>query len=286
MSLLSWLRRKTARDIPSAPPAQGAASGGAPADVPGPLASARHSRPPVAPASADRLKHERTQRRELLYGVVREVMVHAGILSAGYKFKVLSLDPAGRQFLVMVDVSPDYAGYAGRWQEMEQRMAQKAKASHGIQVTAVYWRVSETVVAVSKRPATAEVSVQVPAQTAVSDPLPHPLLASGAKGAGVSPLSTPVARSAAPTSTPAVARPRPVSVFDPIEADEVAAFQRALATSSAEEKSPRNETVPPSGTVGFTPLAPSGFADTEVDEEAAARRGNPELGSTQYGDLR
>ena len=44
-------------------------------------------------------------RRELLYAVVREAMVRAGVLSSSYKFKVLSLDPRGRQFLVMVDLA-------------------------------------------------------------------------------------------------------------------------------------------------------------------------------------
>ena len=58
--------------------------------------------PPPNPANR---KHERMARRELLYAVVREAMVRAGVLSSSYKFKVLSLDPRGRQFLVMVDLA-------------------------------------------------------------------------------------------------------------------------------------------------------------------------------------
>src|SRR5262245_18297963 len=50
-------------------------------------------------------KSERMARRELLYGVVRECMMRASVLSASYKFKVLSLDSRGRQFLVMVDLA-------------------------------------------------------------------------------------------------------------------------------------------------------------------------------------
>ena len=42
-------------------------------------------------------KQERLERRELLYAVVREAMVRASVLSSTYKFKVLSLDPRGRQ---------------------------------------------------------------------------------------------------------------------------------------------------------------------------------------------
>ena len=50
-------------------------------------------------------KQERMERRELLYAVVRDAMVRAGVLSSSYKFKVLSLDTHGRQFLVMVDLA-------------------------------------------------------------------------------------------------------------------------------------------------------------------------------------
>ena len=49
-------------------------------------------------------------RRELLYAVVRDAMTRAGVLSAGYKFKVLSLDARGRQFLVMVDLARNHGG--------------------------------------------------------------------------------------------------------------------------------------------------------------------------------
>ena len=58
-------------------------------------------------------------RRELLYGVVREAMVRAGVLSSSYKFKVLSLDARGRQFLVMVDLSHGAGGETGRLAEIE-----------------------------------------------------------------------------------------------------------------------------------------------------------------------
>ena len=41
------------------------------------------------------------------HGMVREAMVRVGILSAGYKFKVLSLDSSGQRFVVMVDLTEE-----------------------------------------------------------------------------------------------------------------------------------------------------------------------------------
>ena len=85
-------------------------------------------------------KHERMARRELLYAVVREAMVRAGVLSSTYKFKVLSLDARGRQFLVMVDLAQGAGSNTARLAEIEAMVAQSAKARYDILVSAVYWR--------------------------------------------------------------------------------------------------------------------------------------------------
>ena len=85
----------------------------------------------------------RLQRRELLYSAIREAMVHAGVLSTSYKFKVLSLDSQGRQYLVMMDLVRDGASDMMRLAEIEAQIMQSAKALHDILVTAVYWRANE-----------------------------------------------------------------------------------------------------------------------------------------------
>ena len=85
----------------------------------------------------------RLAQRELLYGVIREAMVRAGVLSSSYKFKVLSLDAQGRQYLVMMDLGRDVEGHTGRLADIETQMARSALARHDILVTAVYWRVNE-----------------------------------------------------------------------------------------------------------------------------------------------
>jgi hypothetical protein len=90
-------------------------------------------------------KSERMARREVLYAVVREAMMRAGVLSASYKFKVLSLDARGRQFLVMVDLARDTGGETERLAEIEAAIAQTAKSRYDIVVSAVYWRTNEHV---------------------------------------------------------------------------------------------------------------------------------------------
>ena len=94
--------------------------------------------------------------RELLYTVVRESMNKMGVLSSSYKFKVLSLDSRGRQYLVMMDLQRLQTGEVARMAEIETLIAQSAKARHDILVTAVYWRLSEQVnmVRPPARPAT------------------------------------------------------------------------------------------------------------------------------------
>ncbi len=100
-----------------------------------------------APGSAANRKGERLERREQLYGVVREALTGAGILSSSYKFKVLSLDSRGRQYLIMMDIARHYLGETTRLAEIEGLIAQSAKARYDILVTAVYWRVNEHVTA-------------------------------------------------------------------------------------------------------------------------------------------
>ncbi|WP_255590957.1 hypothetical protein [Acidovorax sp. sif0715] len=118
------------------------------ADATVPLSPGRQGKPlvePLPPEHAANRKNERMERRELLYTVVRDAMVRAGVLSASYKFKVLSLDQRGRQFLVMMDLAREYGGETVRLSEIEALIAQTAKTRYDILVTAVYWRINDHV---------------------------------------------------------------------------------------------------------------------------------------------
>lgn len=120
-------------------------------------------------------KQERLERRELLYAVVREAMVRAGVLSSSYKFKVLSVDPRGRQFIVMVDLAHGATSDVHRLAEIEAMVAQMAKARYDILVSAVYWRSNEHVVVGDPLHATAQAPVSSrPAPLEVPAPPPAP----------------------------------------------------------------------------------------------------------------
>lgn len=239
MSLLSMFTRKKPSEDKSEPP-----SGGQVVQDPTlPL----HRAAGEAPAMSSR-RTERTARREMLYTVVRECMNRAGVLSASYKFKVLSLDSRGRQFLVMVDVPGVQLASSERLANIEAMVAQAAKARHNIGVAAVYWRQNDHVAvglaASGEQPAKAQAAVQAKvAETIRSEAAP--------------------------------ARPEPVqgtlAGYEPIGMEEMAAFRQALATGS---KPPKAQ-----GPQSYTLL--TGFENTEIRDEPPQA-----LSTSQYGELR
>ncbi len=228
---------------------------------------------------------ERNARRDLLFQVVRESMIRVGILSSAFRFKVLALDQRGRVFLVMIDLSSEFASETGKLAEIEALISQSAKARFDVVVQAVYWRFTETVSSGTTR------------KGAVSAPAPL----SGAPISGPAPLSgrpmgTPksaaISMRVAPNSVPARNR------SDPIDQTEVDAFKRALVagtqpqiTGAAASPVARSGSLAAMATAAkaavsaatHNKLLLTGYEDTEMhdpDEPA------PALSATQYGDLR
>ena len=224
MSLFSWFTRKPA----SAQSRMAEPSGLLNADATVPMVPGRDGRPVAQAVPAEHAanrKNERMERRELLYAVVRDAMVRAAVLSASYKFKVLSLDQRGRQFLVMMDLTREYGGDTARLSEIEALIAQTAKTRYDIAVNAVYWRLNDHVAVGVPMQGVASARAPVAAQ-------PRPPAAVPARSPAVAPAA-PVARAAIPAA-PAAVVPTPRAEparFDPIEADEVAAFKQALASA-------------------------------------------------------
>lgn len=193
-------------------------------------------------------KVKRHARREQLFLAVREAFIHAGVLSATYRFKVLSLDQAGNEFLVMMDVDQSFDHRAEKLAQIEARIVQIAKTSYEIRVTTVYWRVSTSAMTRNAKPAPLAVvpAAAVPLVEAASPP---PKKASGFR-------------------------------YDPIQDEEVAAFKQALMAASANSPvSADTAGKARSGPRSYTLL--TGFEDTEMHESA----GMPVLSATQYGDL-
>ena len=285
MSLFGWFSRK-----PSQPKSRGPAepSGLLNADATVPLAPGRKPAADSKPADhAANRKNERMERRELLYTVVRDAMVRAGVLSASYKFKVLSLDQRGRQFLVMMDLAREFGGETVRLSEIEALIAQTAKARYDILVSAVYWRINDHVAVGIPQKGVAPHGAALPAVP--------PEAARPPEAAAVRPAA-PLHAASAPA--PLVARPpvaaparpepvaaRPAQRFDPIEADEVAAFKRALSDAAGARVTPAAAAKPGvpvrSGPL-LSPSRPTGFEDTVMSGSDGAF---PDLSSTQYGDL-
>jgi hypothetical protein len=269
MSLFSWM---TPAKKPSKPVSE--SSGPSRMDLTRPVRRGGHDTGPENIAQPANRKGERMAQRELLYGVVRECMLHAGVLSASYKFKVLSLDGRGRQFLVMVDLARNCAMDPPQLAEIETMVAQSAKTRHDILVSAVYWRMNEFVaVGEPTKPSAARLAPtkELDSQPAILDSSPAP-------------LSAEPSRAAAPSR----------SRFEPIRADEVAAFKQALAAGATNPAAAAAAAVGVQhgasavafdgsnkhGPQSYTLL--TGFEDTEMSED---HRTVPLLSGTQYGDL-
>ena len=224
-----------------------------------PKAGARPAPAPAQPHGvAEGIKGERTQRREHLYLAVRDTMVRSGVLSSGYKFKVLSLDADGRQFLVMLDIAPGYGADTARQMEMEELLMRTAKTRFHVEVTAVYWRLNAALASADK-PGSAVAQAPV-APAPVQAPAPAP---------------------AAAAPAPAPAQPADPD-FEPIAPDEVEAFKQALQKAAPSPVKPA-VAAPARAHPSIEEGNANGFADTLiVDQEERASR----LGATQYGELR
>lgn len=286
MSLFSWFIRKSrpqAQHAPASTPGQPPARGDTT------LVPARNGKPlpPQAAQSPDQARRsERTERRELLYTAVRDSMVRAGVLSAGYKFKVLSLDQRGAQFLVMMDLAPEYGGDMARLAEIETLITQSAKTRFDIVVPAIYWRNNPLIVVGA---AVRLGSTATPPQPRVPE-FAAPASAAVARPAAAAPQVAPATRPAPlvpPAPAPAAAATRGAGPhFDPIEADEVAAFKQALANAAAHAPA-----VEPGVATRSGPMLPpspvlTGFEDTVMPGQDGRGSGGSDLSSTQYGDLR
>ena len=245
------------------------------------------------PANVDR-KVMRHARREQLYAAIRDAMTRAGLLSASYKFKVLSLDQNGNQFLVMLDMAQGLVTSAEQLSQAEDILVQTAMAGHGIVVTSVYWRVDRkpppklaTANATAKVPATAPPALvaMLPVDDEIEDDFPktqadpsEPLVHDRVRAADV------VARAQAIPSLP-----NTKNRHDPLLEAEVAAFKRALTAAPVAVVAPaaRASVMPAanpqskarSGSKSYTLI--TGFEDTEMPDSPAI----PALSATQYGDL-
>ncbi len=244
MSIFSWLFSKPVQQPKPAPSAQ---------------RQAVAQKNPVSAVAAPDLKQQRQDRRDHLYSVVRDAMLRNEVLASHYKFKVLSLDGQGRQFLVMVDLLGEQSLPAEQLAGIETMIGITAAQRYALQVKSVYWR-QAGLAAVSV--AAAATPVTVPA-AAVVTPAPNKAV------------------------VPDVAAPTPrgrggvkQQGFEPIGADEVLAFKNAITANPTSAK--QADAGQPQVSGLRNAAAMTGFEDTQLIEPDDAV--SP-LSRTQFGDL-
>lgn len=260
MSIFSWFNNKKVEARTATPDSSGLGH----VDATVPIVPSDRLRMKLAHPSVNHAanrKTERLERRELVYGVVRDSMTRAGVLAASFKFKVLSLDVSGHQYLIMVDLANQAAGDTARLAEIEAMVAQAAKMRHGILVTAVYWRVNEHV--------TAGLS---PVQSVATAESAHASFRE-------------LEKSAIEPQVPAMSKAQPISdrhipKYEPLQADEVAAFKRALASAL-----PTTPLSAPGQITKSGPRNPTPCPDFEDTQIVSPEERNSPLSVTQYGDL-
>lgn len=174
--------------------------------------------PGAAPgAHAGGLRQQRAVRREQLFTLVRENMIRMGVLSSHYKFKVLTLDPGGEQFIVMVDWQPGAQGADPVFEKQFEAGLQHllVERLQGFKVKAVYWRGhAEGATQPQARPE--RPSVAVHHEEHVSDAELKALQAAlreagsgaAATAAGLTPTTAPTARTARPKPLQPAHEPR------------------------------------------------------------------------------
>lgn len=152
---------------------------------------------PAAPVSTAGQDHTapakglRSERREGLFKVVREVMVRAGVRSHAYKFKALALDQQGLGFVLMFDIDPAATDcQPDELLVLEHGLQSLALERLGVTVKSVYWRVQSLDPAAAAQPTAQATAAAAAAPAAVTRPRIADLKLDGDDGfSDFSPLS-------------------------------------------------------------------------------------------------
>lgn len=239
-------------------------TGPGPANAAGTRASATGKNGPHAQG----LRQQRAARREQLFALVRENMIRMGVLSSHYKFKVLTLDPAGEQFIVMVDWQPGALGADPAFEAQFEAglLHLLVERQQGFRVKAVYWRGHADSGVAGGGAAARAVRASRPAAAAALAPTTT---------AAASPRTAPVAPLA-----PAAHHEEQVS-DDELQALQAALRQAGAGPAAAAAPAPR------AGQRVVPPLSPQDMPDFEptINTEGQAGTEFGALSETQYGKL-
>ena len=146
--------------------------GRAPAEAPSPVPAAAPQPASGSPATdhPTPAKGLRSERREGLFKVVREVMARAGVRSHAYKFKALALDQQGLSFVLMFDIDPAATDcQADELLTLEHGLQSLSLERLGVTVKSVYWRVQSLDNATMASAAQPAAAPGVPARPRIAD---------------------------------------------------------------------------------------------------------------------
>jgi hypothetical protein len=112
----------------------------------------------------------RSERRDGLFKVVREVMARAGVRSHAYKFKALALDQQGLSFVLMFDIDPAATDcQADELLTLEHGLQSLSQERMGVTVKSVYWRVQSLDAPAAPAAQPAAAAPGVPARPRIAD---------------------------------------------------------------------------------------------------------------------
>lgn len=267
-------------------------------------------------------RREREKRRENLFSIVRTCINDNKIFDQGYKFKVLSIDSHGKQFMVLIDLS--IASIQNKSPSgllmLEERIT-RAAAADNISVQAVYWRYFAHSISgkrttkpapLGATPPSAPVPLSAPASLSAT-----PAVATGtatataAAGMAAQATTTGAQTTTAAQTTAPAATAKPAQKFEPtrpfteseipsgnainqklppgaelLKEDEIRAFKNAIAAAKNKEAA-RKAATPPATTP--TPAAAPEL-HTDVSDSGPAtliapkRHASDELMMTGYED--
>lgn len=208
---------------------------------------AARSAPGTPPTRRMDLEERKAYRRECLFQAIRETFLSMEVVSHMYRFKVMPVDERHHRFIAMVDVAKSFVSGAQAktksFAAMEQSMRTHAYQRFGVVIDGIYWRVSET-------------EDQFERRSRASDP---------ARSGGFEPAKGRAPLAAASEGHAAAPAPLSRNRFEPISAEERAAFIEAMERGKA----------PPPVRVG----------EQEYQSDLMPLEGGIMIGGTQYGKL-
>jgi hypothetical protein len=164
---------------------------------------------------------ERMQvRREMVFESVREHLVLLEIISSMYKFRAVALDSRQHRFMLAFDVVSGFvarrSGKVMRLNEVEEFLRERTFSRYGVRIDAIYWRFHADTARYERGHRTEDAAQAPDLATAAR---PQPALAVTPEGGTQGAIQ----------GAAQAGQLKPASRHQPVSAEEMQAFERAIA---------------------------------------------------------